>query len=240
VTIGRLTSSALTLAVGYSVAGALFWALLNVPESTVFALLASLLLTLSIVVLTGLTTAAAAAVAPGLPRLTVVRRAIAALPAFVVGLAIFAALWWLTAGVDDVWTRHRGEIDAMFIRYLGVTGTAPLHSAERWLTWTVRWGLGLSVVAALATSGWRGVRALTPALRTAIGWTPLAAVTVAAVTVAEGLWRVATWRPQWLPPSSIEVVFAAVKLGLLYLLFVIIAAAVLDIHRRAARRVLNL
>jgi hypothetical protein len=103
----------------------------------------------------------------------------------------------------------------------------------------VRWAVGLSVIAAFVASGWRGMGALTSSLRTAVGLAPLAAMTLAVVTVAEGLWRVAAWRPQWLPPSAVEVMFAAVKLGLLYSVFVLIAAAVLEVHRRASRRTLN-
>jgi hypothetical protein len=236
---GRLSSSALTLAIGYGAAGGLFWVLLNVPESTVPALLASLLLALLIVAVAGLTTAAAVAISQGGSSRSIVRRAAKALPAFLIGIAIFAALWWLTTAADGVWAGYRGEIDALFLRYLGATRTEPLHVAERWLTWMVRWGLGFSVVAALVSAACvGGMRAIVQGLRAAVSLTPLAAVTIGALAVGEGLWRVAAWRPRSLPPSSAELVFVVAKLGLLYLLFAVIAATVLDIHRRAAQRVI--
>jgi hypothetical protein len=243
VTVGRLSSAALTLAIGYAAAAGLFWTLLNVPESTVLSLLTSLFLLLLIVSLIGLTTAAAVAVAESVPTRTIMGRATAALPAFIIGITIFAALWWLSGVADGMWSRSRGEIDAWLLRYLGVTRSAPLHAAERWTLWLLRWGVGVSVVVALVTVSCVGaigrLDAVRRGLRTAVGLTPLAAVTLAALAASEGLWRAAAWRPQGLPPSSVELLFVVVKLALLYLVFVVIVAAVLDIHRRAAQRVLS-
>src|SRR5262245_19023735 len=233
--VRRLATSALVLAGGYAIAGGLFWLLLNVPESNVVALLASALAALSVVMCAGLATAAALTVPQGGPTREVIRRAVRTLPLFLLGLVSFAALWWVTARVDAWWSAHRGEIDAVMLRYLGLTSTNWLHLTAAWLAWLVRWGLGLSCVAAFAAAGASGTGQVTSGLRSAIRLAPLAMVVAAALIVSQGVWRWVYWRPAGLSPSYAELTFVVVKLGGLYLLVAALGAAVLDVHRRAVK-----
>src|SRR5262249_43075799 len=141
-----------TLALGYAVAAALFWALLNVPESSVAALGLSAALAAATLMAAGMATAAAAALGDGASGGGALRRSLAALPACLVGLIVFGALWWMTGAIDRWWSGHRGEVDATFIRYVNIARTNRLHQAVFWTTWIVRWIVGLSVVAALVAT----------------------------------------------------------------------------------------
>jgi hypothetical protein len=233
--VRRLATSALVLACGYAIAGGLFWLLLNVPESNVVALLASAVAFLSVIVCAGLATAAALTVPQGGPTREIIRRAVRTLPLFLLGLVIFAALWWLTARVDSWWSAHRGETDAIMLRYLGLTNTNWLHLAATWLIWLVRWGLGLSSVAAFSAAGASGKGQVTSGLRGAVRLAPLAMAVAAALIVSQGVWRWVYWRPAGLSPSYAELAFVVVKLGVLYLMVAALGAAVLDVHRRAVK-----
>jgi hypothetical protein len=231
---GPLLRSASTLGVGYAVGVALLWALVNVPESNLFALALSAALVLLIVLTAGVTTAVASGLSQQATIIAAVRRAAAALPGFVGGLVVFAILWWLTASADIWWGGHRGEIDAVVLRYLGATRTGWFHEAVAWVIWLVRWVLGLSVIAGLVTA-LGGARGVSSGLRVSVRLAPLAAVTLGVVAVSEGLWRLAYWRPAGLPPNWAEPVFAVTKCAVLYALTAVVAALVLEVYRPAAR-----
>ncbi len=137
-----------------------------------------------------------------------------------------------TTSFDAWWAAHRGEADALAIRYTGVTRTAEIHSAIQWISWLIRWAIGLSAVIALAVAG--AVQRATAAaagVRLALKAMPLLAATTAVLVVSQGLWRATRWRPESLPPTSAEVYFSAAKLGFLYLTALIVAAAVLTVYR---------
>ena len=230
----RFTVATATLALGYAIAAGLFWALLNVPESTVLALTLSAALVLAIAATLGSTIAASTAIGDGASGAEVASRSIAALPAFALGVIVFAALWWLTGAIDAWWRAHRGEIDATFIRYLNVARTQPLHQAMFWIVWAVRWVIGLSVVAALVTTAaTRDMHVVGAGLRNAVRPAPLGAGLAAAILLT-GLWRLVYWRPARLA-SRLEPTFVASKLAVLYLAAVSIVALALTVHRRAAR-----
>jgi hypothetical protein len=223
-----------TLALGGAVAAGLFWALLNVPESNLLALTLSAALLLAIVATLGGIIAASSAVADGAGVAGVLRRSIAAMPAFALGVIVFAALWWLTGAIDAWWRAHRGEVDAASIRYLNVARTQSLHQAVFLILWIVRWVIGLSIVAALATTAAaHGVHAAGAGLRNAVRPAPIAAGLAAALLLT-GLWRLVYWRPARLAPW-LEPTFVASKLTVLYVAAVSIVALALAVHRRAAR-----
>lgn len=237
VTLRGFMRSSTTLAVGSSVAAALFWTLINVPESNVFTLSLSALLVPLFLVTIGITTAMAAALAQGVAFRAAGRRAVAALPGFVAGLAIFALLWWLTGSVDEWWRDHRGEMDAWLLRQFGATRTAFLHVTVFWMTWLVRWALGLSVILGLVTAGTlSGWRASGRGLRLAVRLLPFAATAVGVVVVNESVWRLASWRPTFLPPNWVEPAFAVTKIVVLYTVAVAMAAAILGVFGRAATK----
>lgn len=228
----RFALSAMLLAIGYAVTAALYWALLNIPESNVLALLASAALVLLVAIAGGVTTGMALALAQGAGSGDAARRAIAALPSFFAGVVIFGGLWWLTGFAEASWRGHRGEVDAMFLRYLGTARTEPLHRSTLWLLFLIRWGLGLSVVAALVAAGVSGGRLATIGrdLRS-IRMIALGAACAGVIAVTQGVWRVVLWRPRGLPASGVELVFVAAKLIVLYAFAISIAAAVLWAHR---------
>ena len=230
--IGREGLAASVLALGYALAGAFYWALLNVPESNALALVLSALLVLSIVVTGAATTAGAIVLGRGTAPEDGHHLG-AAIGGFVLGLAIFAALCAMTGETDAWWGAHRGEIDALFLRYGGSTRTGWLHQSESWLSFLLRWALGLSVIAALAAAGARsGTRGLPHGLRAAVRLAPLAATIAGVLIVSEVVWRLAYWRPRRLPPTWMEPAFVAIKLAVLYGLAIAIAAGVLSVHRR--------
>lgn len=237
-----LGASALVLALGWAITGGLYWLLLNVPESTVAALVASLLLALAAAACAGITTGAAAALAHGMSPRQAFACGVSTLPHFAVGLAVGGALWWLTGAAALTWDASRGEIDALAIRYLGTDRTQPVHAAADWLLWLVRWGLGLSLLCGLTTAASlppderRTPRGFSAGLRAGVAVVSLSAVVVAVVVVAEGLWRLAYWRPSGLPASSAEILFVAAKLAGLYATTIALATGTLAVVGRAARR----
>jgi hypothetical protein len=233
VKFGPVLRSASTLGVGYAAVAALYWALLNVPESSVLALTLSAALVLLMVVTAGTTTAVASAFSQHATASRAVRRVAPALPGFVGGLTVFVILWWLTGTADAWWRAHLGEMDALLVRYLGVTRTGWLHEAVLWTIWLARWVLGLSAIAGLVTA-LTGARGVPSGLRASLRLAPLTAVTLGVVVVSEGLWRLVYWRPRRFPSTWIEPPFVVAKLAVLYALTAVIAALVLDVHRRAA------
>ncbi len=99
------------VAVGHAVAAALFWAFLNVPESSVPMLALSALTLAACALVAGLTeTTAIRAAAGGVGWRAALFHGVRRWPAFLVGLALFLAAWWLTGRVFGWHQAHRGEI----------------------------------------------------------------------------------------------------------------------------------
>jgi hypothetical protein len=198
------------------------------------ALALSAALAIGVVLTIGETIGIAAVVSTGEPLGAAVRRGAAALPAFVVGVAIAVALSWLTGRFDGWWQAHRGETDALFIRYMNVTRTRSVHASAAAVSWFVRWVLSLSLITALTTTiavnrkaGLRG------GLRNGLAIVPL----VVALAVAELFSRaepLAYWRPAriatWLEPT-----FVGVKLAVLYAAGACVAAAAIAVVCQVSR-----
>jgi hypothetical protein len=210
------------LVAGHAAAAGLFWWFINVPESNITMLsLSAALIVLTIVVL-GWTEATAALLlwdsACGFRRAA--RRAFGALPAFIVGLLVFALFWWMTARADAWATAYSGQIDAWWMASTGSAKTAWIHSGLAIVLWFLRYVAGVSLaVAALAAGATGGRRALLSArwLRAALARRQLGAIGLAMLL---GVWlplRATDWRPDAIPPTAVEAVFIAAKLGLLYL-----------------------
>jgi hypothetical protein len=232
-TARRFATTSATVAAGSAIAGGLFWALLNVPESNALALGLSALLVVGAIAAAGATIAAAASVAGGTSPNDTFRRAAAALPAFVVGLLIACALWWLTGIAGGWWDLHRGETDALFIRYANITKTGALHATVAWLLWFVRWVIGGSIVAALVTTvAVRREAGLRGGLRTGVALLPIVA-TLAIAELLSRAWPIVYWRPRRLP-QGVEPLFVGVKLAVLYLVASAAIAAGIALIRRAA------
>ncbi|MGE3958738.1 MAG: hypothetical protein AB7H96_18640 [Vicinamibacterales bacterium] len=220
----RFAEGVLLVLLGTGLVGGSYWGLLNVPESTVLALVLSALLATLTVLLIGLTNAVVLAHFAGTPLRRSVLHAARRLPAFLLGLAAFTAVWWFTSFVEAQWTLHNGEIDALFLRHAGTANTGWMHASVDWAMWLLRWVLGVAVVEAL-TAGQPGL---------ALSGRTLGAL-VLALIAATGIAKAASWRPDGLPPATAELIFVGVKLGALAVASAIVAAGVLAVFARAAR-----
>jgi hypothetical protein len=234
VTVRSMLASVLMVVAGSACAAGTYWALLNVPESSLPALLVSALLVVLTMLIVGYTIGLVLAFRFA-PFRSSARLALRGFAGFLPGLVTFAVLFWLTTSIEDQWALHRGEIDAMFLRYIGTANTAWLHVAVSWLLWIVRWGAGLALVvsatAGSVTAGWRGgFRGLGDAFSIA----PLA-VMLAALLLAGVLWPLAYWRPRGLAGGSSELAFVVVKLGVLSVIGALLAVLVINAFARPDR-----
>ena len=234
--IRRFALATLILAAGAAVTGGLFWGLLNVPESSTLALTLSAALVVLMVAVSGLTISTAAAVTQSTPGRQIGRRVAGTLVHFAIGLLLFGMLWAMTGAADGWWLAHRGEIDAVILRYLGRTETGWLHQSAAWAFWLIRWVLGLSFVVGLVSAGVSGgMRGIAAGLRLSVALVPLAIATVFVLLVARGLWPLTAWRPASLPSTWIQPAFAALKLGGLFGVATLLAATALLVYGSSAR-----
>lgn len=213
-----ITASAWLLAGGAACA-ALFWTLLETPESTIFTLAASALLALLIYVIAALTWSRvllgwARDWSPVSGR-TVLAGVGVCLPALVMA----ALTWWLVGSALAWMDAHSGEISAWFIATLNWSDVTPALQAVRylgdWLRVVVVPFLALSWCAELLRRGWSPVFDAGP-VRHALS--PLRLLTATAVAVLL-LWAPLHyglyWMPAGLPPTWVEPAVAAAKLGLM-------------------------
>lgn len=217
-----ITNMAVALG-GLVLAGASYWALLNVPESNVLALALSLFLVIVTVVIVGMAVGTVAGHAGGRSLRQALHWSARRLPLFVTGVVICAALWWVTAFIEGQWTLHSGEIEALFLRYAGTSNTAWLFTTVAWVLWLVRWGLGLAAVAALTVGGPRLMLAAQP-----LG------ATVLALLVGWALSFGIYWRPTAIPANTAELLFALVKFGVLAAAGAALVVGVLSLFAREA------
>ncbi|MEQ1912460.1 MAG: hypothetical protein ABMA15_26800 [Vicinamibacterales bacterium] len=229
-TIRAVLIGLLLASVGAAATGGVFWLLLNVPESNAFALALSAVLAMLLAILTGYTTSVVVAALDGATVVDAAKRGTWGLPGFLLGLAVFCALWFVTVAIDDQWTLHSGEIDALLLRYAGTANSRWLHTSISWLLWLVRWGVGLAVVCGVTTSRVKR-QSVGHGFQLASSPLPLGA-TMAGLLVGYGLWSLVYWRPNGLPANTMELLFVSVKLSALLLLGVLIAVLVLRTFAR--------
>jgi hypothetical protein len=221
--IARLLTATVWLLVGHAVLAGIYWTLLNVPESNVLMLGASA--TLGLVLLVGGAIVEGAAVrrlAGGVAaRLTLGRslgQSLGSVPAFVVALVIYAAFSIIAARLALWHETHAGEIDAWLIAHGDWTRTAWLHRGFTLALDFLRDVLGLSLATgAFAAMVLGGVGDLLGRSWIWRAWSPkrLIVVTAAVVGLIWWPWQAASWRPASLPPTFVQPLFAAVKLGLI-------------------------
>ena len=236
----RFLSTVVWLAVGHAALCVVFWVFLQVPESNVLMLAASLLLVMAMIFVLGCVEAFGVARAQSEKGLLeaaglAARRA----PLVVLPLAGFAIIFWLTGVAGDWLAGRAGEIDAWIIATTGWTRTAWLHATLGWLLAFVCFGVGISLAvslyAALVVDGPQAA-GRTAWLRRGFGWRQLV-VTALAVLVGIWLpWKAVYWRPTSLPPTWAEPAFAAAKLAVLFLVANVAWTVVLWTAAREARR----
>jgi len=235
----RFLSTVVWLAVGHAALGVVFWVFLQVPESNVLMLAASLLLVMAMIFVLGCVEAFGVARAQSEKRLLAAAgRAARRAPLVVLPLAGFAIIFWLTGVAGNWLTGHAGEIDAWIIATTGWTRTAGLHAALGWLLAFVCFGIGISLAvslfAALVVDGPQAA-GRSAWLRRGFGWRQLV-VTALAVLVGIWLpWKAVYWRPTSLPPTWVEPAFAAAKLAVLFLIANVAWTVILWTASRSAR-----
>lgn len=212
---------------GLELAGAATWGLLNVPESSVPALLLSAVLAVLVPVILGLTTSVVLGITGGLSLPAAARRALPGLRGFAAGLVVLGVLWVVTTRLVDLWVAHAGEIDALFLRYAGTASTAWLHTTVGWLLWLLCWGVGLAAIVG-ATRAAVHEQSLLTGLARAFSVRVLGTA-LGALLVGYALWSVVFWRPKGLPDNSAELMFVGAKLLVLYLVATVASVVALAV-----------
>ena len=135
---------------GAAATGAIYWGLLNTPESTVW------MLTLSVVLAT--LAAVAAALTIGIVLLAwsgqawsraLLVRAARGLPACVLPVLLVALVWSMVLRGNAWVDAHGGEISAWFIARFGWSDVPWLFTSIAWLAWWLQW-----VVAPFVALAW--------------------------------------------------------------------------------------
>ncbi len=209
------------LSIGHALVGLLFWALINVPESTVWMLALSASIAATLLVCAGwIETAAALAWMPGLEPRAALRGAVRGVPSFIVAATFCAIAWW-GLGRIDAWLDDRGgEIDAWIIATTGWTQTSWVHRgidiALLFGAYVMALSLGLAAVADGARDGWRSLghaRWLRRAFRRSqIGIIGASVALLIALPL-----QAVYWRPASIPTGA-ELAFAIGKLLVIFVL----------------------
>jgi len=213
----RLASIAGWLLAGHGLWLALFWGLLQVPESSVWMLALSGLLTITLVALAAVIHSGASATWQtgrpfGSALVSGVRRAHVA----VVAALVFGVVWWATGALLTWHAGIAGQIDAAYIARTGRSQTQWIHAGIFWLATFIRWSLGLALaVTLLAVGVTTGLRALGYGawIRSALTPRTWLTATFWFVLLVAIPWHLADWRPKGLS-LGMEPWFVGAKLTL--------------------------
>ena len=196
------------LLIGAGVTGGLYWAFLNTPESTVWALLASAVLLAAALLTAGVTINAAILMwADGPSRPAVVRAARLA-PSAIPAAIVVVSVWWLVAYVETWIAMRSGPINAWFIARLGWEDMswmfAGISYAAAWARWVLAAWLAVWLMATLMNGGKHRV-SIRRVLFASVWFVLFVALP----------WRyLVPWRPDGVPPTSLEMAFTVTKLAL--------------------------
>lgn len=235
----KLVTAVAVLAVGHAAAIALFWALVNVPESNVWMLALSVAIGLTLALLTAGTYAAAVLSLQGAasPR-QAARTALTAWGPALLSAVVAGLVWWAARAVDEAVVARAGEIDAWFITQFGRSETTAIHRALGWLTgffeFVVAPALGATALSVALLEGLSSLASWSWVGR-ALSIRSLTQTALAVFLCLRGPWQLAYWRPQGLPPNQTEIVFAATKIGVIFLLANVGVAILLASGLRAAQ-----
>ena len=226
----RLALATLWILAGSVLTAGVYWGFLITPESTIWALMVSGALALVALALAGLTASGAIAMWWHGASLTAVRRAVRSIPGVIPAALIVLLIWWL-ANRAEAWIAMRsGAINAWFIARFGWDDVSWLFAGigyvADWFRWVIAALLALSLMAGFVAIGWRSL-AQAAWLRRALRPRAIAAATLWFGGLIALPWiYLLPWRPQALPPTSIEFAFIVAKLSLSAILFAIGAALV--------------
>jgi hypothetical protein len=212
----RLPLIALWAAIGYGAAAALFWGLLQVPESSAWMLGLSVSLVLAILI--ALLWVTGGILLAWHPQITPIRAFVSGLSASLavgIGALLFAGVWWVTRAAITWHAAHAGEIDAVVMVRTGASNTAWLHRTIVWTIWVLRWGPGLTL--AMSIAAWiaaRGTAAIGAGDWFRAAWHPKRWMVILALSALCFMlpWRFVYWRPARLSIPA-EPWFVGAKLG---------------------------
>lgn len=226
----RLALATLWILAGSVLTAGVYWGFLITPESTIWALLMSAVLAIVALALAGLTASGAIAMWWHGASLTAVGRAWRSIPGVVPATLIVLLVWWLANRVELWITMRSGPINAWFIARFGWDDMSWLFTAigvaADWFRWVIAALLALSLMAGYVAIGWRAITQ--PAwIRRALAPRAIAVATLwfGGLIALPWLYLV-PWRPQSLPPTSLEFAFIVTKLSVSVILFAIGAALV--------------
>jgi hypothetical protein len=185
---------------GTALTAGVYWAVLNTPESTILAVITSVVLLLAALVLLGVTVNGAIVMWSNGPSRSALRRALWRAPAVVPAV--------LLVSHAETWVALRqGPINAWFIARFGWGDVSWLFTGIRygamWIRWVVAALLAVWVMATLL----HGVKFRLSVTRVAL------ATLWFAVLIALPWAYLVPWRPAWLPPTNVELAFSIVKLS---------------------------
>lgn len=222
---------------GAVITGALYWTLVNTPDSNVLMLTGSALVVLGIIAVGATTVGGAVHLARGGQwSRGMLRTGLATLPRFVVSLAPMLLVAWLSGRAMSWLDAHGGETSAWFIARLGWADVSWLIAGAEWALAWVRWiagpWLGLTLFVAVTDPG-RQAGVFRGWAAAACRWRPLALATLWFIVLIALPWRLAVWRPGGLPPTWVEPALAGLRLILVALAMATGAALIV---REAASR----
>jgi hypothetical protein len=211
-----LAGTTVVMLAGAAVTAALYWGLLNTPESTAWTLALSAVLVLLCAAVSAVTIGAVLLAwhERRLSRATLARAG-RTMPACLPAVLLVAAVWWATRHAGAWVDASSGEISAWFIARFGWSDVSWLFSAIAWLGWWLRW-----VVAPFAALVWwrsilvRGWRPTSAVVREGLRPGGVLAATALVLVLVWMPWtRLAPWRPRGVAPGTAELLFVAAKLG---------------------------
>ena len=192
---------------GTALTGGVYWAVLNTPESTILAVITSVVLLVAALVLLGVTVNGAIVMWSNGPSRSALRRALWRAPAVVPAVLIVVAIWWLVSQAETWVALRQGPTNAWFIARFGWGDVSWLFTGIRygamWIRWVIAALLAVWVMATLL----HGVKFRLSVKRVAL------ATLWFAVLIALPWAYLVPWRPAWLPPTNVELAFSIVKLS---------------------------
>ncbi len=234
----RFALATLWILVLGAVTSGVYWTFLVTPESTVWSLVASALLAVAALLMTGLTASGAIAMLASGPSTATMQRAIRSIGGAFPAALIVLMMWWLTTR-GEAWVGLRyGQISAWFIAQFGWADMSWLFTTIRyialWFRWVVAGLLALSLIAGIVAIGWPAL-GQAAWLRRALRPRALLASTIWFVVLIALPWiYLVPWRPKALPATSVEFAFIVAKLSVSAILFAIGAALISTEASRSA------
>ena len=226
----RVLLAAVWILVGSAITAGVYWGFLITPESTIWALIVSALLAIVTLAMIGVTANGALVILSQGVSPAGLRRALAAVPNVIPAALIILLVWWLTSRAETWVALRSGAINAWFIARFGWDDVSWLFSGVRyvagWVRWVISALLALSLMGGIAAVGWQAI-AQVAWLRRALRPRAVLAATLWFVALIALPWMfLVPWRPQNLPPSTIEFAFIVAKLSVSAVLFACGAALV--------------